>query len=728
MFAAANSLRGAFRANRWLLAVLALALVVRVYYLNCYFNLPDWDQLTVDNYYHHHWAQSIADGNVFGDTTYFRAPFYVFCLGFLYAVFGGSLWVARLFGLAVGLGSIVMTYLLGRRIFNHKVGLLAALVQSIYPVMVYFEAELLLDPLFTLLLQMTVYRLLVWHDAENTTNAFSTGLFLGLASITRPTALVFIPFIVVLRIVFFKKGRLWAKPSAIFVIAVLVVIAPIFVRNLVVAHDPVLIASQGGINLYIGNNEDSDGVSAVLPEPLGHNWQIKNITHIAEQEAGRSLKPGEVSSYWARRAVSWIAAHPLAFMRLYAEKIYHSLSNREISNNRNLYLFVKQVPILKNNPLSFGFLFILAMLGIAAGFRQYSHVRLLSLLMMTYVFVIAIFFFNSRFRLPLLPYFAVLASYGFVALIQQVRSRQKSSIGLLLAGAAGAFFSFYPVVRLPQGNSPLPVISKGLYYYANGDYRRALHHHRSALAVDSTFPEANLNMGVCFLKLGQGDSARHYFEREKQWNPGRARAFTNIASLHQLRGEYGDAISEVSQALARKPYDVTANIVLLRAASQVDEINSDSLASLVARAAEKTGNDINLLNDGAVLLTQRGALQQAESFLLKALNVAPPAIETNDEAFTQVFRNSPENWKTQRAKAYHQIGYISGLGKRYHDAVRYSELAIESDSTLVDAYVNLISGLLSIGQMHKADSVLAVSLERFPDNKHLRQLKEYLSK
>lgn len=728
MFVAANGFRKVFKANWWLLLVLALALVVRVYYLNYYFHLPDWDQLTVDNYYHHHWAQSIASGNVIGDTTYFRAPFYVFCLGLLYALLGSSLWVARLFGLAVGLGSIAMTYLLGKRIFNTKVGLIAALMQSIYPVMIYFEAELLLDPLFTLVLQLAVYRLLVWRESKRMTDAFSTGLLLGLASITRPTALVFIPLVVFLGMVSFKKVRLWAKPSAIFIFGASLVIAPVFIRNLVVASDPVLIAWQGGINLYIGNNSDADGVSAVLPEPLGHNWRIKDITYLAKQEAGRGLKPGEVSSYWANRAVNLMKAHPWAFIKLYLKKLYYCFSNREISNNRNLDWFFAQVTIFKYNPFSFVILFALTLMAIAGGFRRHSQVRLLSLLLLVYVLVTAIFFFNSRFRLPLLPYYFVLASYGLITLIHRVRLRQKSSIGLLLLAVGGAFFSFYSIVTLPYGSSPLSFISKGLYYYANDDYRQAISHQRLALAVDSTFPEVNLNMGVCFLKLGQDDSAHFYFEREKRWNPGREKAFTNIASLHLVNGQYKDAISEVSFALARKPYDVTANTVLLRAASGVDEIDNDSLTYLASRAAENTGNDVYLLNDAAALLTQRGALEQAEAFLLKAVNATPPAIETDDEAFTRTFRNSLQNWKKQWARAYYQLGYISGLGERYHDAVRYSELAIQNDSTLVEAYVNLISGLMSTGQRHKADLVLAVLLERFPTNPYLRKLKEYLDK
>jgi len=723
-----SALKGFLKANRWLLLVLALALLVRILYLSCYYSIPDWDQLTVDNYYHHHWGQSIAGGNIFGDTTYFRAPFYVYCLALLYALLGTSLWVGRVFGLIVGLGSVAVTYLMGKRMFNAKIGLTAALLQSLYPVMIYFEGELLLDPLFTLLLQLAIYRLMTWFENKTTSQALVTGLLLGLASITRPTALVFIPLIVLLLAVSLKNASAWAKHSIVFILAVSLVMAPIFVRNLVVAGDPVPIASQGGINLYIGNNSNADGVSAVLPEPLGHNWRLKEITYLAEQEVGKRLKPGKVSSFWTNKAFHWMRNNPGEFINLYLKKLYRSFSDREISNNRDLGSFFNEVPILKYNPLSFGLLFTLTIVGIMAGLGRHSHVRLLFLIVLVYVLAASLFFFNSRFRLPLLPYYFLLSTFGLFSLIDQLRSKWRSSVPLLLGAGCAALFSYYPLVPLPRGSSPLPLTSKGLYYYANDDFHRAIFYHRLALSIDSTFPETNLNLGACYFKLGLADSAHYFFEREKKFNPDRSKAYTNVASLHLVKGQYAKAIAEAKQALVRKPYDVMANMVLLRAASATQEIDNDSLAYLAFRASENTGNDIYLLNDAAGLLAGRGNLSSAESLLLQALNSKPPPIETDDEAFAQTFRNSLPKWEKERARTNYQLGYIYGLQGRYRDATRHSSLAIQGDSSLIEAYVNLVSGLLSLGQRQQADSVLAVALGKFPANRHLRQLQEYLDK
>ncbi|MBU0983297.1 MAG: glycosyltransferase family 39 protein, partial [candidate division Zixibacteria bacterium] len=155
--------------------IVLIAVLIRVAYLAQYSALPDWFMLTVDNWYHHHWAQAVAGGDLAGGTTYFRAPFYVWCLGLLYAVAGSGLWVARVFGVVVGLLSIGATYLITNKLFDRKTAAVAALFQSVYPLIIYFEAELLLDPLFMLLLQVVVYRYLIWQESRTPRAMFCLG-------------------------------------------------------------------------------------------------------------------------------------------------------------------------------------------------------------------------------------------------------------------------------------------------------------------------------------------------------------------------------------------------------------------------------------------------------------------------------------------------------------------------------------------------------------------------
>ena len=627
----------------------------------------------MDNYYHLHWAWSIAEGNIFGDTTYFRAPFYVYCLAALQAALGASLWVARGFGLLIGLGSILMTYALGRRVFGHRAGLFAALLHAVYPWIMYFESELLLDSLFTLLMQAGLYLYLVWLNRLSHRLALATGLIIGLAAITRPTILILLPLL----LIFAWRARPAPKSRVLAVLLLLVgvssPIVPIFVRNLVVASDPVLISSQGGVNFFIGNNAWADGVSAVMPEPWGHNWRIEDITHIAERDLGRQLRPGDISSYWYKRGVAWITDHPRAFAGLAAKKVYYNVADREISNNRSLPWFSHRHALLRYNPLSFGIIFPLAVLGVLLRWRENRMVKLLALAILCYVALTALFFFNSRFRLPLMPLYIVLATGGLTALVPLFRrspSRAAATVVFVLAVMA---VSFIPLVSDSSQVGTQDLLSKGLMYYQRGDYATAVSHYRQAIGYNPEYPTTNLNLGLCFLRLGQADSARYYFEREITFHPGRAEAYINIASLHLVNRRFDSAMIAIAEAIERRPYDITANLVLLRAAAE-NYNDIGPLIDLVHQAAARTRNDLFVLNEAGVLLLSRQAEGPADSVLRLALSTAPPPIETDNTAFDAVHRYSRENFLREKARSYYQLGFLRGRQGSFEQAIDYLSL------------------------------------------------------
>ncbi len=713
--------------NVGILVVLLIALLVRLLYLWTYFHLPDWTQLTVDNWYHYNWAMNIVHGNVLGDTTYFRAPFYIYCLAALYKLFGAGLWVPRLFGLVIGLISILLTYAIGSRVFDRKVGLLAALLQALFPIFIYFESELLLDPLFMLLLEASVLTLLIWWDSGRIFHLFLAGLLLGLSAITRPTSLVLLPVLLIVIIALRKNGRLLLRHLAAFVLGLVLTIGPIFVRNLAVAHDPVLISSQGGINLYIGNNSSSTGLTAVLPEPLGYNWRINQITYVAEQAKGRKLKPGEVSSYWTGQAVNWILTHPGKFLSLYLRKLYHNVENLEVSNNRSLGLFFAKVPLLGYNPLSFGIIFALAVGSLACGAARSRRASLLIVLILTYTFVTAFFFFTSRFRLPLIPFYLILASYAAVIMTRFILSgRFRELIPVAIVSILAGLFSFAELVKTPYSVPVHQFNFEGLVAMNSGNISEAMKEFKLGRAADSTYPEINLNLGAAFLKQGLVDSAIYYFRQEQLLNPGRLKATTNIASIDLVRNELDSALTEIRPVIQKQPYDVTANMVYLRALLRDTALGNINLLDSVQAASIRTDSNIYLLNDAAGLLLQRNRREAAERIYQEAARSHPPPIETDDEAFEPDFKNSIPNWNHQRALSYYQLGFMGGVNGDFASAVTYSERAITLDSNLAEAYVNLVSGYYSQGKMTQARDLLAIALKRFPDNSYLLRLKQTL--
>ncbi len=687
-----------------------------------------WGQLTIDNWYHHNWAETIADGNVFGDTTYFRAPFYTLCLGGLYWLFGASLWTARLFGLTIGLASIIMTYLLAHRVSGPKLACVAAALQALFPAAIFFESELLLDPLFTLLTQLAVHRFLIWLESRQGKDIVQTGLWLGLAAITRPTILVAVPLVVIWMIARPRQQRSAATPTighiGLLLCSLAIIILPVSVRNLIRAGDPVLIASQGGINLYIGNNDASTGLSGTLPEPLGHNWTLRETRHIAETERGANLKPGEVSDYWRERAVAWIFSNPGSFLELFSKRLGYQLVDQELSNTRQLRDHFASISVLRYNPLSFGMVFPLALVGLIGMSRRSEAARFVAVLMLVYTLAMAVFFVNSRFRLPLLPYHFVFAGAGMVWVSEKVRGGRWRLLGATALAAVAGWFSFSPPMNEAQAQSSQHLMSQGLYLYDHGEYRQALSAFQRAASVDPTFPETNLSLGACFFRLGQEDSAKFYFDREIRLHPQRSKGYHNLASLNLVNGRIAEALRLSNRALALAPYSVPANTVKLRTLAADSMVTDDSLWRALESAAWATDEDLTVLNLGASLLSRNGCTQTVEKCLQRARASVPPPIETDDLAFHANFSHSRPAVNKERAKTYYLLGYCAGTKGQFEMAVEYSRRAIELDPQFAEAHINLYSGLLSTGRLVEADSLLAEVSHKFPENAQINQLRQ----
>jgi len=701
---------------RPLIYVILAAVIVRIVYAVIYASMPDWEMLTVDNYYHKHWAEDMASGNIWGDTTYFRAPFYVYCLSILFAIFGSSLWAARIFGMLVGIASITLTYQISCRLFNQRVAVIASAIQILFPAVLYFESELLLDALFMLLLELAFYRFIIWYDDDNSRNSFWLGLSLGLAAITRPTMLIFVLPVIAIALLRRNHSQSRLKDWAFLALGLLFLILPITIRNALVGKEFVLIASQGGINFYVGNNSSADGLSAVLPEPLGHNWRISDITYIAEKEMGKNLKPGQVSAYWFKRAVSEIMRTPLESLKLFCKKIYFNFSNREISNNRNLTDFFSRHPLLKYNPLSFGLVFSLAVLAVFTGWRAHWGIKLIIISIVIYVLAVSLFFFNSRFRLPALPLYFILAAAGIESLVFRFRESRWSIVLPLVVATTAAAFSFSPLVPLRSGAPTQHLTQRGLNSFAHKRFVEALNNFKKAWSADSTFPEINLNLGAAYFRVGLVDSAWNYFQSEERLHPGRASTYNNIASIYLIRGQLAEAIIEVEKALKLKPYGELSQLIRIRAASELIAVmNTDSLYSLTLTAIEQSGNAIEAVNYSSVTLSVLGALPQAKALLAKALEMRPPPIEINDDAFSPNFPDIKQAWYREKARTHYQLGFIYGTEGNISESILQSQKALAIDSNLMEAYINLANGFNAAGRFSEADSIMSIYRNRFPN-------------
>ena len=246
-----------------------LALGIRLVYLQQMRPLPYFDNPIVDAAYNDRWAAAVSQGNAFQEGPYFRAPLYPYFLALIYVLFGHSYLAARLVQFLLGAGSVVLVYLLGRRTFGLSAGILAGVMAALTGTLMYFEGELLIPAVLLFLNLLMVHALLAAARSSRPWRWLLSGVLLGLSAIARPNVLVFgaaaLVWMVVLLV---RKGlpkRRILISSGAYLLGGLLVIAPVTIRNAIVGRDFVPIASQGGMNFYIGNHPESDGVTAVLP-------------------------------------------------------------------------------------------------------------------------------------------------------------------------------------------------------------------------------------------------------------------------------------------------------------------------------------------------------------------------------------------------------------------------------------------------------------------------------
>ncbi len=725
-------------------ALLLFATLIRVVYLYLYSRQSIWSDLVVDSLYHLNWADSIAHGNLLGGETYFRAPFYIYVLALSRAMAPDSILLPRAIGSALGVVSVFVTYLLARRTFpgrgGERAGLVAGAMQAMYASVIFFEAELLVDFLFAFLLQLTVYRLLIGVERDTKSAYALAGIALGLACITRPTALALIPFFVFFVYRFGKGAKTQsaranrnAGGALILALVTALVIAPVTIRNYVVGGDLTLVASSGGVNFFIGNNAESSAVSASLPEPYGANWTLADMKGLAERHEGRPLSPAEVSHSWTMRALDWITHHPVEFLGNYFKKLYIALGSREYSNNRSLPGVLRANPVLRYSPLNAALLLFLTVIGMwrLARIERTPAKLLAPVTAGLYVMVLAFFFINERFRLPALILLFPSAGCGLVTLWQlgvnmlknnQHRKKTALSTGEMKSMTAGIAIAtaFAILSALPFGRPVENFQGRDEYLQANGylnsgQLESAIKTFTELLRENPGYPRAALNLGVAYFLSAKADSARHYFQLELEHSPDNPEALTNLASLALAQGDYRRADSLSQLAYGLYAYDLATFRIRIRALlanRRLEEVDS-----LLQDGERRFGADVRYWYERmryCLSLTPPDTTRALEALrrgvALNPENLAP--VESSSWAFTRGARDKNER-RTAAARIRYQLGYFSGVKGVYDSAVFYSNEALRLDSSLSAAYVNLALGYLSQGFPDSAQQIYQIASERF---------------
>ncbi len=594
----------------WAILIFGVALILRLAYLLEITSSPYFYDPIIDEAWNLRWAESILAGNFWGDQVYFRGPLYPYLLAVFLAVTGSELFWVRLLQALIGCASVVLTYNLGRRLFSETVARIASAAHALYGMLIFYETMLLIPVIFIFLNQLGLYLLIVHRKNKKWQTLGLIGLIFGLAAIARPNILLVMPLLA--GWVFWERRRLVSSARAVFLAVVFLIgaalaIAPVTVRNYIVADDFVLISSQGGINLYLGNNASAEGLTMMMPEIILDarvSWSefVPTTTEYAEAQVGHALKPSEVSAFWSNKAKQFIFENPFDFIGLTFRKLVYLFSGFENSDQTDIYQF-RQYSFLFSIlvfdtvvKFPFGLVAPLALLGLGVGWRRRKDLALLYLFLLGYIPTIILFLVTARHRLALIPILLLFAAMALLWIIERIRAGNWRRLavpgGAVVAlvvllninlfdlgfsnpsqtaynqGLAhmrqgqydSAVVAFQEAVNLAPG-APVVHHSLASAYLELGQLRPALAEFNRAVTLDPKYGEAHLGAGIAYLELGRYDEAGRSLRIATRLNPDHSEPWFNLGEANLRSGQMGQARDFFLEALQR---DTSDHIVLTK--------------------------------------------------------------------------------------------------------------------------------------------------------------------
>jgi tetratricopeptide (TPR) repeat protein len=613
-----------------LLVALTVLVASRLVYLTYLRSNPFFAEPILDSKLYDSWALKIAAGGWLGQGVFFMGPLYPYFLALIYLVVGHNPFAAVAVQQAVGVMSCLLVFLIARKVCGTLVALTATVTLAFYGPLLFFEGLLLPEFLGIFVSMLWLYLLVRAGVSIGLGTCLLSGVFLGLSALVRGSALVFLVGILlwfILRLGI-RNRRTWLLFAGVLA-GVTLVIAPITFRNYLVGHDLVLITSNGGLNLYVGNNENANGLYGPIKElrMVGadpeSDWTGK---HHAEQMLGRTLKPSQVSAYWLNQSSVFIRSKPTKFIALLFRKFLLFWNAYEFPQIEDYYVWRNVFP----SPLpliSFALVGPLAITGMVLTLKRTEKFFLLHMFVVMYMVSICLFFVTARYRVQIVPVLAIFSSYALWWLIDHIGSMRlgQASLALCLVFASLVVTGRPMLGALgirPSIDSWHSHFSKGTKFLSDPSrLDAAIQELTEAVRLNPRNPEAFNNLGMAYDKKAIPVQAEAAFRNALRVDSTYVEAWYNLAFLRQRQGNYASAVPLYRKVLELQPYLPRAHFNL-----GICYFRSGDLAAAnqeLRSALELEPGNIEAHNQLGIVLGEQGAIEEAIQEFQAALRLNP---------------------------------------------------------------------------------------------------------
>jgi len=533
------------------------AIVLRLLYLwqfseSPLFNIP----IGPDVEEYDKWAREILAWGFGSERMHIHAPLYPMFLAFLYNVFSFKLlWVRLIQTLVVFagfgfLGWTIQSLVAPKRRFVTWIFLgLAAL----YPTLLFYSSELISETLLLPLTCITI-SLLYWSENQISADKIRKGTLLlcaggicaGLMAITHPTALLFIameaamlPLITLCR----KDKKKFLQKlsiSLLFGLMAIAVIAPVCIRNSMIAKRFVLIQKNSGFNFYLGNNYNATGTCYIRP---GKDWTAIHKWG----EAGATQRGITKDKFFTYMALRFIYTNRTEELKLLGKKSLYVWNFRELIGGADCAPIIYFTGIVWSGKYLFillGSLSICGMLVVLCKGETIFKYRHFLLLLIAYWVAQTLTVTSGRYRLAMYPAFFVFAAFALDSMIER-KHLIKCTIGLVL-GILLVTIPSPPVNALKEQAEADSLYGEACF--KQGKYPEAEKYFQSLLKFDPEDARAYNLLGIMAEKISPELAAKYYVKAIKS-EPQAPEGYLNLAIQYSHNGQYPEAQKLFNEAL-----------------------------------------------------------------------------------------------------------------------------------------------------------------------------------
>jgi 4-amino-4-deoxy-L-arabinose transferase-like glycosyltransferase len=392
-----------------------LALIVRLraaYKFNAYHPNGPERLIFGDEPSYNQAALNLLDG--LGFVSPGRTPLYPSWVALLHWLSGENYNVIPYAQAFVGAATVLLTYLLARRMIGHASALLAALLATFSFVLIRQSLHLLTEVLFTPALLMVVLTLWNAMHAPSARRFAWAAVWVGIANFIRPT-LLFFPFFVALLLVVLWRSRASLGHASVYVLVALLVIAPWTAHNYV-RHDAFLPLATSNATLWLGSPEYYR-----LTRDEGYTY-FRIWDEVIYPDDPNVPYPITIEGerYWSDRAMQSIRQEPLVYIRFAMEKAVTYWTGDPNADWADTYVFNYR-----------------ALRG--WGFRHRDAIQLMIARILPFVALLAALLLRRRWR-SLLPLFALIVYCNLLHAATVARARMSEPLQpfllILIAAAA----------------------------------------------------------------------------------------------------------------------------------------------------------------------------------------------------------------------------------------------------------------------------------------------------